>query len=416
MKTNYDRLKERNEPLSRALNVADSLVKTHPAMAAVAYGRAMEMFLSAICSDNAIAFDRIRDLTPINLIGTAYSYGIISRYEKGVLDDIRYTAYAVTQKDLAKDQIDTETLLNKIISLFGMIMRYFHLETEEYSEDCLPIGNAQIVALTKTFELDTPYDKQFLCVEGDGGFSVVAQYVEHRSDLADEVIEYLRQGNLKAHFRACRSHGVLAPCLVPHQKNNNLLCVKTHVPKGYVPFSFDEAGSLCAADRFLLVTHLCSILAALHTHKNPLSLGGFELADVWMSPRAKKCVISGMESRIGSEKATAANVQRDIQSFARLAVCLLPEYETLPVAGLLIKHMLSGQGKASMARLFSALHNQARHCSLPNQTLFDASDVPPLTRYQTLCEEHGDEERRAKEEPQQGEDLDFDEMYSKVFN
>lgn len=419
MKTNYDCLIERNEPLARRLIAADALVKTYPGLAAVAYGKAMEMFLAVICSDNDIAFDRTGDLTPINLIGTAYSYGVISRYEKGVLDDIRYTAYLVTQKDIAHDEIDTRTLLDKIISFFGMVMRYYHLENEEYSEDRLPIGGASIMAVTKTFELDTAYDKLFLTEEDDGSFSVVAQYITHRSDFADEVIALLRQGNLRGHFTACRPRAVLPPSIVPHQKGNSILCVKTHIPKGFVALSFDEAANLSTASRLRFVTRLASILTDLHTHRSPISLGGFDISDVWISYRLLQGVISGMESRISLSAPTASNLRRDIQSFAALAVCLLPEYEKIPVAGLLIKHALSGRGKAQMANIYAALKKEGRRASLEERTLSEASLRPPGELYAALSAETHTEAVSAAEpgaSAPSSEALDFDEMYHKVFN
>ena len=151
MKTNYDSLMEINATLAKQCIIADSLVKTFPQKAASAYGKAVNIFLAVICCDNDIAFDRPKDLTPINMIGTAYSYGVISKYEKGVLDDMRYAAYLADNPRFAGKAIDTKTLIDKVISFFGMVMRYYHLENEQYSEDNLPIGNCEVISLLKNY-------------------------------------------------------------------------------------------------------------------------------------------------------------------------------------------------------------------------------------------------------------------------
>lgn len=180
MKTNYDSLKEHNESLANYLIAADALVKTFPEKAAVLYGRAMNSFLAVICSDNDIAFDRANDLTPINMIGTAYSGGVISKYEKGVLDDIRYSAFTAENPSLSGKRIDSKTLIEKVVSFFGMVMRYYHLESETYSEDILPIGQYSVISQLGSFELDTAYDRVYLASydseSKNEGFAIIAQY------------------------------------------------------------------------------------------------------------------------------------------------------------------------------------------------------------------------------------------------
>lgn len=424
MKTNYDSLIEHNERLAKQCIAADALVKTFPEKAASLYGKAVHTFLAVICCNNDIAFDRTKDLTLVNMIGAAYSYGVISKYEKGVLDDMRYAAYLADNPRLSGKAIDTKTLVEKVISFFGMVMRYYHLENEQYSEDNLPIGNCEVISLLKSFEMDTAYDKVYLTSEAGGGFALVAQYLLHRSEIADEVFTYLEEEDLKRRFASCKT--VLRPEVIPHQKGNNILCVKTSVPEGYVSLSFDDFANLYTEQRLKLIVNLAKVIFDLHESERPLALGGFEPTDIWVSYKGLKCVISGLESKVKSSVNTESNVKADIKSFAYIAASLLPEYEDIPIAGLLIKHVLMGSGKSQMDRIYPILKKEAAHFTFESLQLKDVLKRSPQDVYEDLKnglleikEEKMPESEvsSAKEEVEEkAEEVDFGEMYSKVFN
>ena len=429
MKTNYDSLMEINATLAKQCITADSFVKTFPQKAASLYGKAVNTFLAVICCDNDIAFDRIKDLTPVNMIGTAYSYGVISKYEKGVLDDMRYAAYLADNPRLSGNLIDSKTLIDKIISFFGMVMRYYHLENEQYSEDCLPIGDCEVISLLKSFEMDTAYDKVYITSEKDGGFALVAQYVLHRSELSDEVFTYLEGDDIKRRFNLCKT--VLKPEVIPHQKGNNIICVRTSVPEGYVSLSFDDISNLYTEQRLKLIVNLAKVIFDLHESNAEFILGGFEPSDIWVSYKGLKCVISGMESKVGITDYSDISLMADVKSFAYICATLFPEYEEIPVAGLIIKHVLMGSEKAMMDRIYPILKKEAVHFTSESHQLKDIQKKPLFELYEELkngimeikeekvpvMPESDEVETEAEEitEPL-SENIDFDEMYSKVFN
>ncbi len=424
MKTNYDSLTEHNATLAKQCIAADAFVKTFPEKAASLYGKAVKTFLAVICCNNDIAFDRTKDLTPINMIGAAYSYGVISKYEKGVLDDMRYAAYLADNPRIVGKRIDTKTLVEKVISFFGMVMRYYHLENEQYSEDNLPIGDCEVISVIKSFEMDTAYDRVYLASEEGGGFAIVAQYALHRSESADEVFSYLAEEDLKRRFVSCKK--VLRPEIIPYQEGNNLICVKTSVPEGYVSLTFDDISNLYTEQRLKLIVNLAKVIFDLHTSERPLALGGFEPSDIWVSYKGLKCVISGLESKVKSCVNTENNVKADIKSFAFLAASLLPEYENIPIAGLLIKHVLMGSGKAMMDRIYPVLKKEASHFAFESVQLKELLGRSPSEFYEDikngLLEIKEEASRPAEKEVEEKkaeageEDVNFDEMYNKVFN
>ena len=427
MKTNYDSLMEINPTLAKQCIAADSLVKTFPQKAASAYGKAVKTFLAVICCDNDIAFDRTKDLTPINMIGTAYSYGVISKYEKGVLDDMRYAAYLAEHPNLADNKIDTKTLVEKVISFFGMVMRYYHLENEEYSEDNLALGSCKVISTLRDFEMDTAYDKVYLTSE-DGSFAIVAQYVLHRSEYADDVFSYLEEEDLKRRFSLCKT--VLRPEIIPHQAENNIICVKTSVPEGYVSLSFDDIANLYTEQRLKLIVNLAKVIFDLHESDKPLALGGFAPSDIWVNYKGLKCVISGLESKVSSCDNTELNIMADIKSFAYIAASLFPEYENIPVAGLIIKHVLMGSEKAHMDRIYPVLKKEAPHFSVESLQLGEIFVKSPAEIYEELKNglleikestvntpsDNNDKPENAALSEEEKDSVNFDEMYSKVFN
>ncbi|MDO5477951.1 MAG: hypothetical protein Q4G23_02175 [Clostridia bacterium] len=424
MKTNYDNLTEHNATLAKQCIAADAFVKTFPEKAASLYGKAVNTFLAVICCNNDIAFDRTKDLTLINMIGAAYSYGVISKYEKGVLDDMRYAAYLADNPRIAGKTIDTKTLIEKVISFFGMVMRYYHLENEQYSEDNLPIGDCEVISVMKSFEMDTAYDKVYLASEEGGGYAIVAQYVLHHSEISDEVFSYLAEEDLKRRFTSCRT--VLRPEVIPHQPGNNIICVKTSVPEGYVSLSFDDISNLYTEQRLKLIVNLAKVIFDLHSSERPIALGGFEPSDIWISYKGLKCVISGLESKIKSCVNTESNIKADIKSFAYIAASLLPEYEKIPTAGLLIKHVLMGSGKSNMDRIYPILKKEVAHFAFESVQLNEVLDRPSSEFYEALKnglleikeekEKFNENKAEEKQEEPLAEEVDFDEMYSKVFN
>lgn len=411
MKTNYDSLKEHNESLANYLIAADALVKTFPEKAAVLYGRAMNSFLAVICSDNDIAFDRANDLTPINMIGTAYSGGVISKYEKGVLDDIRYSAFTAENPSLSGKRIDSKTLIEKVVSFFGMVMRYYHLESETYSEDILPIGQYSVISQLGSFELDTAYDRVYLASydseSKNEGFAIIAQYARDRSDFADEVFSRLESGTLKLKYSA---KSLVHPQIIDHQKGNNLIFLKSVIPKGFLKFSFDDFLPLLAEQRIKFIVNLAGALYKIHS--SGLSLSGFSPEDIWISYNSLKCVISGMESRIGCPMGTETSKNSDVKNFAALTAALFPEYDKIPVAGLTIKHALMGSGKVSMEKVYFTLKKEALKRSYDAKPLSELLTGDVRDTYRTLSESVLPPTAQAGAA---AVDEDFSEMYSKVF-
>lgn len=411
MKTNYDSLKEHNESLANYLIAADALVKTFPEKAAVLYGRAMNSFLAVICSDNDIAFDRANDLTPINMIGTAYSGGVISKYEKGVLDDIRYSAFTAENPSLSGKRIDSKTLIEKVVSFFGMVMRYYHLESETYSEDILPIGQYSVISQLGSFELDTAYDRVYLASydseSKNEGFAIIAQYARDRSDFADEVFSRLESGTLKLKYSA---KSLIHPQIIDHQKGNNLIFLKSVIPKGFLKFSFDDFLPLLAEQRIKFIVNLAGALYNIHS--SGLSLSGFSPGDIWISYNSLKCVISGMESRIGCPMGTETSKNADVKNFAALTAALFPEYDKIPVAGLTIKHALMGSGKVSMEKVYFTLKKEALKRSYDAKPLSELLTGDVRDTYRTLSESVLPPTAQADAA---AVDEDFSEMYSKVF-
>ena len=411
MKTNYDSLKEHNESLANYLIAADALVKTFPEKAAVLYGRAMNSFLAVICSDNYIAFDRANDLTPINMIGTAYSGGVISKYEKGVLDDIRYSAFTAENPSLSGKRIDSKTLIEKVVSFFGMVMRYYHLESETYSEDILPIGQYSVISQLGSFELDTAYDRVYLASydseSKNEGFAIIAQYARDRSDFANEVFSRLESGTLKLKYSA---KSLVHPQIIDHQKGNNLIFLKSVIPKGFLKFSFDDFLPLLAEQRIKFIVNLAGALYNIHS--SGLSLSGFSPEDIWISYNSLKCVISGMESRIGCPMGTETSKNSDVKNFAALTAALFPEYDKIPVAGLTIKHALMGSGKVSMEKVYFTLKKEALKRSYDAKPLSELLTGDVRDTYRTLSESVLPPTAQAGAA---AVDEDFSEMYSKVF-
>lgn len=411
MKTNYDSLKEHNESLANYLIAADALVKTFPEKAAVLYGRAMNSFLAVICSDNDIAFDRANDLTPINMIGTAYSGGVISKYEKGVLDDIRYSAFTAENPSLSGKRIDSKTLIEKVVSFFGMVMRYYHLESETYSEDILPIGQYSVISQLGSFELDTAYDRVYLASydseSKNEGFAIIAQYARDRSDFADEVFSHLESGTLKLKYSA---KSLIHPQIIDHQKGNNLIFLKSVIPKRFLKFSFDDFLPLLAEQRIKFIVNLAGALYNIHS--SGLSLSGFSPEDIWISYNSLKCVISGMESRIGCPMGTETSKNADVKNFAALTAALFPEYDKIPVAGLTIKHALMGSGKVSMEKVYFTLKKEALKRSYDAKPLSELLTGDVRDTYRTLSESVLPPTAQAGAA---AVDEDFSEMYSKVF-
>lgn len=411
MKTNYDSLKEHNESLANYLIAADALVKIFPEKAAVLYGRAMNSFLAVICSDNDIAFDRANDLTPINMIGTAYSGGVISKYEKGVLDDIRYSAFTAENPSLSGKRIDSKTLIEKVVSFFGMVMRYYHLESETYSEDILPIGQYSVISQLGSFELDTAYDRVYLASydseSKNEGFAIIAQYARDRSDFADEVFSRLESGTLRLKYSA---KSLVHPQIIDHQKGNNLIFLKSVIPKGFLKFSFDDFLPLLAEQRIKFIVNLAGALYNIHS--SGLSLSGFSPEDIWISYNSLKCVISGMESRIGCPMGTETSKNSDVKNFAALTAALFPEYDKIPVAGLTIKHALMGSGKVSMEKVYFTLKKEALKRSYDAKPLSELLTGDVRDTYRTLSESVLPPTAQAGAA---AVDEDFSEMYSKVF-
>ena len=404
-------LKEHNESLANYLIAADALVKTFPEKAAVLYGRAMNSFLAVICSDNDIAFDRANDLTPINMIGTAYSGGVISKYEKGVLDDIRYSAFTAENPSLSGKRIDSKTIIEKVVSFFGMVMRYYHLESETYSEDILPIGQYSVISQLGSFELDTAYDRVYLASydseSKNEGFAIIAQYARDRSDFADEVFSRLESGTLKLKYSA---KSLIHPQIIDHQKGNNLIFLKSVIPKGFLKFSFDDFLPLLAEQRIKFIVNLAGALYNIHS--SGLSLSGFSPEDIWISYNSLKCVISGMESRIGCPMGTETSKNADVKNFAALTAALFPEYDKIPVAGLTIKHALMGSGKVSMEKVYFTLKKEALKRSYDAKPLSELLTGDVRDTYRTLSESVLPPTAQAGAA---AVDEDFSEMYSKVF-
>ncbi|MDP4133694.1 MAG: hypothetical protein Q8882_06750 [Bacillota bacterium] len=419
MKNNYEILLNHNKTLAKQCIAADAMIKTHPRKAAVLYGQAMETFMAVICCDNDIAFDRPKDLTSINMIGVAYSYGVISKYEKEVLDDIRYFAYMAQHPKLMEKNLDTRTVLDKVIRFYGIVMRYYHLENESYSEDALSIGNCNIISILKDFEMDTAFDKVYLGTDEDS-FSIIAQYIKHRSPLSDEVFAYMENADFKKQFSSCGQ--VLPPEVVPSDENNDMIFVKTVIPSGYVKLVSDDFLELYTEQRLKYIEKLAMILYQLHFDKNPLSLGGFTLDDLWISYKNMTPAISGIESRIGMyARESLCYLGKyelmDVKSFAVICACLFPEYEEIPVAGLLIKHALLGSEKAAMDKICALLKKEAKKHSFESKQLKDISGESPYEKYQRLQNGRvSPVNSTGKSESEPRADEDFDEMYNKIFS
>lgn len=406
-KTNYDSLKEHNAYLAGLADKADALVKTFPSKAAIAYGKVVQAFMAVICSDNDIAFARPSDLTLINMIGTAYSAGVISKYEKGVLDDMRYASFRATLPE--EKEITTRELVDKIINFFGLVMRYYHLEEEQYSEDVLPIGDCEIVNIQKEFELGTTYDRVYLASE-DGDTAVIAQYSLHQSDLGDEAFERLRMGEPMTAFS---SDALLIPEIIAHQPDNNIICVKCRVPSPYVGFSFDDFSELQTSQRLRFVINLAEVIESLHTAKTPVAMNGILPSDIWIAyDRNLRCAVSGLESRIGNPVPDQEAMGEDVRSFAAISACVLPEYEKIPVAGLMIRHALMGNKKAWIDKICNVFRKDGGRYDLPERPLKDVLSEDAGKRFKELWENP----LPAKTLESASEDVDFDEMYSKVFN
>lgn len=409
MKTNYDSLKEHNETLARYCISADALVKTFPEKAALLYKKALNSFLSVICSDNDIAFDRINDLNPVNMIGTAYSCGVISKYEKGVLDDMRYAAFLSENPRLSDRRLDSKYLIDKVISFFGMVMRYYHLEDETYSEDILPIGQYEIIDILKNFELDTAYDKVYIagCKES---FALIAQYVRDRSDFSDDVFTRLESGSVK--FKVPKGK-LIKPEIVSHQSANNIICIKSVIPDGFVKFSFDDFLPLLPDQRIKFIVNLAEVLRSVHA--SGLSLSGFQPHDIWVSFKGLKCILSGLESRAGCPMGTATSMNADVKNFAALTAAIFPEYDKIPVAGLTVKHALMGSGKVNMEKVYTALKKEALHRSFEPLPLSSLSDGDISRVYRSLSESILPPDASVSSIMNDTGDEDFSEMYSKIF-
>lgn len=413
MKTNYDSLSEHNKTLAKLCIAADSYVKTYPEKAAVLYGKAMNSFLSVICSDNDIAFDRANDLTPTNMIGTAYSCGVISKYEKGVLDELRYSAYLAENPSLSDRVTDTRHILDKIINFFGMVMRYYHLENEHYSEDLLPIGSFSVIEITKSFELDTAYDKVCLAASDSGeadGYAVIAEYTRGRSDFADEVFSRLEGSPLKLKVP---KNSLIKPEIVPHSRTNNIICVKSTVPRGYVKFSFDDFLPLMPEQRIKFIVNLARAISEIHSFG--LSLSGFAPSDIWVSFKSLDCIISGIEARIGCPMGTKESMSADVKSFAALTGVLFPEYDKIPVAGLTVKHALMGSGKLSMEQIYTTLKKEALKRAYEPSPLSSVTSDDLSLKYNALYQSTLPPEATVGSVVTDAVTEDFSEMYSKIF-
>ena len=83
--TSFDFLKEKNPELLHLLYQFCDAVKCEPGKAADIGGDILNCFLTAVCADNCIFFDRARNATLIAMLGEVYKCGLISAEEKSVL-------------------------------------------------------------------------------------------------------------------------------------------------------------------------------------------------------------------------------------------------------------------------------------------------------------------------------------------
>ena len=138
-----------------------------------------------------------------------------------------------------------------------------------------------------------------------------------------------------------------------------------------------------------------------------------------------------MESKVGITDYSDISLMADVKSFAYICATLFPEYEEIPVAGLIIKHVLMGSEKAMMDRIYPILKKEAVHFTSESHQLKDIQKKPLFELYEELkngimeikeekvpvMPESDEVETEAEEITETlSENIDFDEMYSKVFN
>ena len=152
--------------------------------------------------------------------------------------------------------------------------------------------------------------------------------------------------------------------------------------------------------------------ALYNIHSSGLSLSGFEPEDIWISYKGLKCVISGMESKIGCPLGTETSRNADVKNFAALTAALFPEYDKIPVAGLTIKHALMGSGKVSMEKVYFTLKKEALKRNYDAKPLSELLTGDVRDTYRTLSESVLPPTAQAGAA---AVDEDFSEMYSKVF-
>ena len=333
----FDFLEEKNPELHRLLIAFCDCVKCNPSKAADIGGDVLNCFLTSVCADNCIFFDRARNATIIAMLGETFKCGIIGVEEKAVLDELRQLAFS-TRTEKIKAMLTTSNLLRVLNDFCTVLAKYYDTEPFQPDTDTFKIGQFTPKRILMDGLLKAAYDRIYLCEdEKEKRYYAVAQYISTPGDFS-ESFAILRLMDPKRFWRGAKKLDyVLYYTAIAQESGNDMIFLAAEIEKDFVVLHENYVKELPLKDRIEVALQMASLISSVHKAKPVLATGGMCMENfLFQRGKNKKITLcfNGFVEHLGQEPFFAGALKRgykntmqaqDVKELASLIRICLPE-------------------------------------------------------------------------------------------
>lgn len=337
--TSFDFLEEKNPELKQHLIDFCNYVKCEPSKASAIFGDILICFLTAVCADNCISFDRARNATLIAMLGETFKCGIIGVDEKAVLDEMRQLAFS-THTDKVKPMYTTSNLIRVLNDFCGVLSKYYDREDVLPDADSFKIGNLTPKRILMDGLLKASYDRIYLCEdEKEKRFYAVAQYINTPGDFS-ESFAILRLMDPKRFWRGVKKLDyVLYYTTIAQESGNDMIFLAAETEKDFLVLHENYVLALPLKDRMEIALQMAGLIASVHKVKPMVATGGITMENFLFHREKNRKIIlclNAFVEHLGREPFCAEALKRgyknmmqpqDVKDLVGLIRICLPEAE-----------------------------------------------------------------------------------------
>lgn len=334
---NFEFLKDIDSRLYELCSDFEIDLKASPSKAAILAGHAFEYFITAVCGERGVSFDRPKYITPLHMLSVAHDNGIISTQQKAVLDAIRYNAYSAANPEVL-NKVKSCEMIDKIRAFHDLLKQYYNCESApSFNDDLLLIDFLEPISVLRDFDMIAPFDKQFICVDEKNNKYLVTQFSMEGSSQSADFFEFFASAKPKKMFKGIKKPKyIFNPTLLLPPGENDLLFLYSPIPKFFEPIGYEITLLMTTKQRLQIIGEIVNCLCELHLSKPSLALGGFNLNNLWYMADKKGNIdisLCGLEGLAGGDPFLSDNAGYmkdaqvlDIESLGTIIESLLPEY------------------------------------------------------------------------------------------